>query len=285
MNAAAGDARPLTGRRVLVTRPRTQADALVQQLDAAGATVIVAPTIQVVPPVDRGPLLRAAADLSRFDWIVFASANAVDAFVTAAAEATPPARGHGRSDVRWPGTLRIAAVGSRTAERLESYGLQTTVIPAEFRGEALVDALGAHGPLSGSRVLLPRSEIGRDTIRDGLRLAGAIVTDVIAYRTIAEALDTNSLDVRQMLANGELDAVTFTSGSAVRQFVQLYGPDVVRLLSHTVVAVIGPVTAEAARELEITVRVQPETYTTDAMIAALEAYFRQELSRTKSAQG
>ena len=277
MNAAADDPRPLAGRRVLVTRPRAQAASLIQQLDAAGAIAIIASTIRVVPPEDRAPLLRAAADMSRFDWVVFSSANAVDAFVAAAADATGPAPAR----LQWPDSLKAAAVGSRTAERLRFHGLEVAVVPAEFRGEALIEALAAHGPLSGTRVLLPRSEIGRDTIVLGLRAAGAIVTDVIAYRTIAESPDSNSPDVPGMLANGELDVVTFTSGSAVRQFVQLYGPRVVALLGRAVVAVIGPVTAAAARELAIRVQVQPETYTAAALVAALEDYFRGEVSRTK----
>jgi uroporphyrinogen III methyltransferase / synthase len=285
VSTAAGDARPLAGRGVLVTRPRAQADALVQHLKAVGATVIVASTIRVVPPEDRTPLVRAAADISQFDWIVFASANAVDAFVSAAAEVTERATVHAPGGVQWPPLLKTAVVGSATAERLRSHGIEATVIPSEFRAEALVEALAAHGPLSSTRVLVPRSEIGRDTIVLGLRAAGAVVTDVIAYRTIAELPEGNSPDVPRMLANRELDAVTFTSGSAVRHFVQAYGPHSVELLGHTVVAVMGPVTAEAARELGISVDVQPETYTAAAMVAALEAYFGGEMLRIESPQG
>ena len=273
MTPAAGDARPLAGRRVLVTRPRTQADVLVQQLDAAGATVVIAPTIQIVPPDDPGPLLKAAAGLSQFDWIVFASANAVDAFVKAATKTTD-APGTSPRRLRLPGPLKIAAVGSRTEERLRSHGLVVTVVPAEFKAEALVDALTAQAPLADARVLLPRSEIGRDTIAEGLRAAGAIVTDVIAYRTIAETTDAATPDVRGMLMRGDIDAVTFTSGSAVRHFVQVHGPETAELLRSTSVAVIGPVTADTARELGIPVHVQPATYTTADMVGALEDYFR-----------
>jgi uroporphyrinogen III methyltransferase/synthase len=244
---------------VLVTRPRAQADALVDQLEAAGATAVIAPAIQIAPPEDSGPLLKAAAEASQFDWIVFASANAVDAFVGAATVS------------RWP---NIAAVGTRTAERIREHGLDATVVPSEFRAEALVESLAARTPLAGTRVLLPRSDIGRDAMADGLRAAGACVTDVVAYRTIAESPAEDSPDVMRMLVDRELDAVTFTSGSAVRHFVQRYGPDSVPLLGNTVVAVIGPVTADAARELSVPVHVQPATYTTADMVAALEAHFR-----------
>ena len=258
MTTATGDARPLAGRRVLVTRPRAPADPLVRRLEAGGATVVIAPTIQIVAPDDCGPLLSAAANASQFDWIVFASANAVDAFVSVATLSGLP---------------QFAAVGSRTAERLRDHGLNATVVPSEFRAEALVEALAARAPLAGTRVLLPRSDIGRDAIADGLRAAGASVTDVVAYRTIPESTDAGSPDVMQMLADRELDAVTFTSGSAVRHFVQRYGPDSVARLGNTVVAVIGPVTAEAALQLGVPVHVQPATYTIPDMVAALVEHF------------
>jgi uroporphyrinogen III methyltransferase/synthase len=142
----------------------------------------------------------------------------------------------------------------------------------EFTAEALVGALTARVTLTGARVLLPRSEIGREVIRDGLRAAGAVVTEVIAYRTVAEAGD-DAAPVQKLLTRGGLDAVTFTSGSAVGNFVHLHGPRGVELLRNTVVAVIGPVTADAARGLGIAVQVQPVTYTTAAMVAALAEYF------------
>ena len=261
MNGAAGDAQPLAGRRVLVTRPRSQAERLVQELETAGAEVILAPTIQIVAPDDRGPLLEAISQLPQFDWIIFASVNAVDAFMDAGVEAG--------STHNLP---LVAAVGARTAERLQGFGVEVSLVPTEFRAEAVVEAMKARGPLDGVRVLLPRSDIGRDTIADGLRAAGAIVTDVVAYRTVAESTD-RATDVRGMLQAQRLDAITFTSGSAVRSFIQMYGPDIHRLLGDTVVAVVGPVTAAAARELGFAVHVQPETYTTGAMVDALARYF------------
>jgi uroporphyrinogen III methyltransferase/synthase len=253
-------ARPLAGRRVLVTRPRAQADVLVQQLEAAGALVVVAPTVTIVPPADSGPLLNAAARAGEYDWIVFASANAVDALLGALGDRA--------------GQLRnVAAVGSRTAERLEASAITPAVVPDEFTAEALVKALAAHSSLKEARVLLPRSEIGRDTIAEGLRAAGAHVTDVVAYRTVAEMPAGDAADVNGLLSRHELDAVTFTSGSAVRNFVQLHGAETVDLLRRVVVAVIGPVTAGVARELKIEVHVQPSTYTTAAMVEALAEYF------------
>jgi uroporphyrinogen III methyltransferase/synthase len=246
---------------------------LVQQLENAGATVIIAPTIEIVPPDDRTPLLKAVRDLASFDWVVFGSANAVEAFVRAATDATADDIPKAQLPIRMPPTLKVAAVGSRTAERLQSHGIDVTLVPDEFRAEALVRALTAQGPIEGVRVLLPRSEIGRDTLANGLRSAGALVTDVVAYRTVRAVPASGTPDVRGMLVNGDIDAVMFTSGSAIRQFVQIYGSDHADLFRRTRVAVIGPVTAAVAGELGVPVHIQPAAYTTADMVAALAAHF------------
>ena len=252
--------RPLGGRRVLVTRPRTESDILVRELEAAGAIVVMAPTIRIIPPDDRGPLDKAATEVDRFDWIVFASANAVDAFMNALGD-------------RKRTLPKIAAVGRRTAERLSESEVSVDVVPGEFTAEALVAELIADPTIRGARVLLPRSDIGRQTLADGLRAGGAQVTEVIAYRTVSESSEAEP-DVLRMLEGGGLDAVTFTSGSAIRSFVQIHGTKGADLLHHTVVAVIGPVTADVAHELDIPVHVQPTTYSTSEMVEALGEYFR-----------
>ena len=284
MTGVTGDARPLEGRCVLVTRPRAQAAELIALLESTGARVVVAPTVRIAPPTDPAPLQRAAADLAQFDWIVFSSANGVDALFdavprTEAIPAADAAPGVGRTlsgprDRLPTETLpRIAAVGSRTAERLRARGLDVAVTPDEFTAEGMVNALTSRANVAGARVLLPRSEIGREVIAEGLRAAGAVVTDVIAYRTLAEHGGDEAAAVRRLLADGGLDAVTFTSGSAVQHFVQMYGSDVAERLHDAIVAVIGPVTADAARQLGFAVRVQPSTYTAAAMVEALARYF------------
>jgi uroporphyrinogen III methyltransferase / synthase len=261
VNGQAGDARPLAGRRVLVTRPRAQAGALVDLLEAAGATAILAPAIRIAAPADPAPLHQAASNVAQYDWIVFASVNAVDALLAA----TAPAGG--------AALPAVAAVGRKTADHLHARGVKVAVVPDEFTAEALVKALTSHASLHGTRVLLPKSEIGRTSIAEGLRTAGAIVTEVIAYRPVAEAQGRDTPDVRRLLEDRQLDAVTFTSGSAAINFVQIHGAGTVDLLRRTVVAAIGPVTADAVRELGIEVQVQPAIYTAAAMVEALADYF------------
>jgi len=260
------DARPLFGKRVLVTRPRDQAAEMVDLLAIMGADTIEAPMIRIMPPEDLGPLRSAAADVSAFDWIVFTSANAVESFMTALLD--------GDRDVRSLAGPRLCTVGTGTAERLARYGIKADLIPEEFRGEAVVDALASHGSLDGVRVLVPRADIGRDVIIEGLRHAGATVTDVVAYRTVLEdAQQDDGPDVYRMLLDQAIDVVTFTSPSAVRNFASIYGKEqTIDLLSRTIVAAIGPVTAEAATQLGLTVTIQPGTSTIPALVDSIAAY-------------
>ena len=261
------DARPLSGRRVLVTRPREQSGELIARLASYGAEAIEAPVIRIAPPDDRGPLLAAARAPDAFDWIVFTSVNAVEAFMTALLE--------GDRDVRSLKGPRLCTVGPGTADRLAQYGIKVDLVPAEFRADAVVEAMARTGPLEGLRVLLPRADIGREVIAQELRHGGAIITDVVAYRTTAEeTLPESDPDVYGLLLDGRIDVVTFTSASAVRSFSRIYGPEqAADLLKSTVVAVIGPTTAEAARQLGIPVTVQPSTYTIASLVDAIAAHY------------
>jgi uroporphyrinogen III methyltransferase/synthase len=257
------DARPLFGLRVLVTRAREQATELADLLTNLGADPVIAPMIKVLPPDDRGPLLEAAAAADRFDWIVFTSANAVDALMQAIVETG--------GDVRSLKGPLLCAVGSATADQLARYGIKVDLVPSEYRAEALVAALAARGSLDAVRVLLPRADIGREVVADSLRKGGATVTEVIAYRTVLdESQSDDGPDVYRMLLEGKLQVVTFTSASAVKNFVQIYGADqAADLLSRTCVATIGPVTTEAAERLGIKVTVQASPYTVPALVEAI----------------
>ncbi len=260
------DARPLSGVRVLVTRPRDQAAEFVDRLAALGADTIESPTIRILPPEDPDPLRRAAASANGFDWIVFTSANAVDAVMAALS--------HGGKDVRTLHGPQLCAVGSATADRLARHGIRADLVPNEFRAEALVDAITAHGHLAGARVLLPRADIGREVIAEGLRSVGAVVTEAVAYRTVLQDADADGgPDVYRLLLDGQIDVVTFTSASSVRNFVQIYGAEqAVDLLDRATVATIGPATSAAAAQLGITVSIQPTTYTIPAFVDAIVAY-------------
>jgi uroporphyrinogen III methyltransferase/synthase len=261
------DDRPLFGRRIVVTRSREQAGELIDLLEERGADAIPAPTIRIAAPEDSSPLEQAIAGVSSFDWIIFASGNAVDSFM---------ARLTAAADVRELKGVKICTVGPSTASRLLRYGIRADLMPAEYRAEALMDALRTAGPLRGKRVLLPRADIGRDVLAEGLREAGAEVTEVVAYRTtLAQGDRAGDRDIYRMLLDGQIDAVTFTSASTVRNFALIHGQEqAADLLRGTAVASIGPVTAEAAEQLGIATTVMPRRYTIPDLVDALVEHFR-----------
>jgi uroporphyrinogen III methyltransferase/synthase len=147
--------------------------------------------------------------------------------------------------------------------------------PPEYRADAVLDAMRAFGDLGGARVLLPRADIGREVIGEELRGAGADVLEVIAYRTIAAQADREGdTDVYRLLLDRQIDAVTFTSASTVRNFAEMLGRDQSADLLHgTAVACIGPVTAEAAQQLGIATTIMPTKYTIPDLVTALVHYF------------
>lgn len=261
------DSRPLFGKRILVTRPREQAAELVDRLEARGAEAIEAPMIRIVPPDDYGPLDEACARAGRFDWIVFASANAVDAFMRRLL-ATP-------QDLRALKGVRLCAVGPATAERLSRHGLKVDLTPSEYRAEALLLAISQAGDVRGMKILLAHADIGRELLGEELRKQGAEVTEVVAYRTtIVEPDHEGEPDIYRMLMEGRIDVVTFTSASAVRSFVKVLGAEPADdLLRMTIVASIGPVTAEAAAQCNIQTTIMPTTYTVPALVDAITEYF------------
>jgi uroporphyrinogen III methyltransferase/synthase len=155
--------------------------------------------------------------------------------------------------------------------------LKVDLTPAEFRAEAVVEAISEAVEVKGLHVLLPRADVGREIIAEELRERGADVTEVVAYRTVAEPEPEGELDVYRMLLERRIDVVTFTSPSAVRSFVQMLGAEPASDLLHaTVVACIGPVTADAAVRFNIETKVIPTQYTVPALVDAIVEYFRKE---------
>ena len=257
------EARPLFGKRIVVTRAREQAGELAEALEELGAEVVALPAIRVVPPDDSTALDQACATAELFDWLVFTSANGVNHFLR---------RFLSRRDIRDLKGPRICTVGPSTAVALAAYGLHVDLTPSEYRSEGIVNALVKHGSLAGLRFLLPRSEIARELLVDELRGAGAEVADVAAYTTLAAA--EGAEDIYRMLLDRRIDAVTFTSASTVRNFVQIIGTEqAADLLKDTTIAAIGPVTAEAAAQFGLTASVVPDQYTIPALVEALVARF------------
>ena len=255
---------PLLGRKILITRPRPQAQAFSQLLRSLGAEPIEFPTIQIVPPPSWEPLDRAIAALSTYQWIIFTSANGVQQFLARLSF-------HGQS----PQVLRnfhLCAIGPATAAALTGAGLQVELVPEEYRAEAICTALRQKTDLSQTRILLPRAMEARAVLVERLREAGATVDVVPAYRSIKPSVDTGS--IKQMLRAGEIAVITFTSSSTVRNFVSLFSEeDLSTLLQGVRTASIGPITTETMRQMGIEPDIVAREYTIPALAQAIVDYF------------
>ncbi|MDD4168718.1 MAG: uroporphyrinogen-III C-methyltransferase [Desulfotomaculaceae bacterium] len=252
------DNKPLFGKRILVTRAREQAGALSEKIEALGGEALEFPAIVIAEPEDYTPLDRALKSLSGFDWIIFTSVNGVAAFFQRL-------RRH-RIDIRKLYRAKLCAIGPKTREALENYGLMVEYVPGEYRAEEI--AAGLVGKLKpGERVLLPRAAGSRPVLPETLRKMGAAVTEVAAYRTLPAGGDGSA--VKELLGRGAIDLITFTSSSTVRNFVGLLGDDAGALPEKVAVACIGPVTAATARELGVKVDVVATEYTIDGLVTAI----------------
>ncbi|MBI2832992.1 MAG: uroporphyrinogen-III C-methyltransferase [Acidobacteria bacterium] len=261
------DSRPLFGRRIVVTRSREQAEELIEMLEELGAQAIETPAIRILPPENLEAVDRAIAEADTFDWIIFTSANGVDFFMRRLLD-----RG---GDVRDLRGVKLCTIGPSTAERLLEHGIRVDVMPSEYRAEAVVDVLREREDLQGKRILLPRADIAREVLAEQLRAAGAEVVEVAAYRTVPERGDRQADDdIYRMLLERQIDVVTFTSASTVRNFVKMLGEDpAADLLATTTIASIGPVTAEAAQQLGIHTTIMPAQYTVAALVQAIVDHF------------
>ena len=260
---AVAAAQPLRGRVVVVTRPRAQARAFAGLLEAAGARVLLVPTIAIEPPASWEPLDRALERLDDYRWAVFTSVNGVEMTRRRLAET-----GRGAEALRG---RRLAAIGPATADALHAMGLEAEVVPEEYVAEALAGRLRAL-IRPGERVLLARAAEARDVLVTLLKAAGALVDEVPAYRTRPAAEDAGEL--RGALGQGMVDVVTFTSSSTVRHFAALFpGEDLPRLLRGVAVACIGPVTRATAEALGLETRIVPREYTIPALAQAIADHF------------
>jgi hydroxymethylbilane synthase len=243
---------PLLGQRVVVTRAREQAGDLSTKLRARGAEVVELPTIEIQAPADPAPLDRAIAALSMFDWIVFTSANGVRAFAMRGGHQMPGLR------------ASICAIGPATRQAVEELGLRVSLVPEEYVAESLVAAF-AEIDLRGKRILLPRAAVARDVVPDQLRLLGAEVEVVEAYRTVVPA-SAGARAAELFLEGARPDWITFTSSSTVKNFVAAAPA---AALHGVRVASIGPVTSATARKLGIAVNAEAATFTTDGVVEAI----------------
>src|SRR5712691_1988786 len=301
---------PLEGKRILVTRTREQAGALSERLQAVGAIPVEFPVIRIMPPQDWEPLdsalgklfLADAKNLPYYAWLIFTSANGVNIFC----ERLLSLGFHTENMLG----VRVAAIGPATAAALAHYDITADLVPSEYIAEsvaaALIEDTQRRGEsLEGKRILLPRAAEARQVLVTELEQAGAIVDEVAAYTTVAVAGDDEQgREVLHLLQNGQIDIITFTSSSTVRNFMQWLtscvgesgrepgeesGIPVSQTGSHYIssdirnvvaslvdaryrnlkIACIGPITSQTARELGLKVDIEAREFTIDGLVEAI----------------
>jgi uroporphyrinogen III methyltransferase/synthase len=252
--------RPLFGKRILVTRSRDQASQLVDRLAALGADPIEFPTIRIEPLADTAALDGALGTHANRSWVLFTSANGVRAAFTRLAA-------HGR-DARAFSTTRVGAIGGATAACLLEHGIRADFVPGAFTSEAIANDLA---PLlsPADDVLLLRADIAPPTLSQRLATTGARLSNVVAYHTRPDRSRRDEL--AGLLDRGEIDVVTFTSASTVRNLLDALEPDL-GLPDHVTVACIGPVTASAARERGLRVDAVATNHTIGGLVEAITAH-------------
>jgi uroporphyrinogen III methyltransferase/synthase len=250
---------PLFGRRIAVTRSRHQAGDLVVRLCALGADAFELPTIRIEPAPDKRTFYESVAYSHGYDWIVFTSTNAVDAFFSAFFEIF--------RDARELGSARIAAVGPETAARIRSFHLQVDVQPEKFVATELLKALQKETSVENLKFLLPRADGAPELLAAELSRLGAIVDDIPAYRTVPETEDVAG-GIRRFREEGA-DMVTFTSSSTAENFhaLGLPSPDGLRHAS------IGPVTSGTMRKLGMAVDVEARKHDIPGLVAGIVKFF------------
>lgn len=244
--------------KVLITRPRTQADEFAEKLCSAGFEPIFFPVIEIQPIGNNVALERALEKLNCYEWVVFTSVNAVDVVF---GRLSPSLFGRG---ARGEG-VRVAAIGPKTAEALRRRGVEPDFVPEEYVAEAILPGLG---DLQGKWVLLPRAEIARQMLPEAIANAGGIAHEIIVYQTLPAQADEDGLSA---LKSG-VDVITFTSASTVENFFAISkqnGLNPLNLPNNPLFACIGPITEQAAKEEGLVKLVVAKEYTTEGLIEAI----------------
>jgi uroporphyrinogen III methyltransferase/synthase len=255
--------RPLLGKRIVVTRARAQASDLVQRLTRLGAECVECPTIEVVPPDSWQALDRALEALDTYQWLVFTSVNGVQCFFDRLF--------NNGLDTRALGHIKTAAIGPVTARRMRHFGLNTDIMPQNYRAESVVEAFSKQ-KIQGAKVLLPRAKEARPVLPLELERMGANVDAVTVYKTIQNS--EGSQELIEQLHSGRIDMVTFTSSSTARNFKALL-PDESsdKLMAPVTIASIGPITAETAEALGLKADIVANEYTIDGLCNAIVDHY------------
>ena len=253
--------KPLFGKKILVTRARSQASKLTAALEELGAECIEAPAIKIVPPADDYEALdKAIGQLDKYNWLIFTSTNGVEHFWHRLVA--------GGKDARVLYKARICAIGAATAQALASHGITADVVPERYQAEGIIEALD-NELIAGTKILIPRAAEARALLPEALTKAGAQVDVVVAYETVMG--DAEAVEIRNSLAKGEIDVVTFTSSSTVENLLKILKEP--ELLKEAQLAAIGPITAETMQKNGLTADIVAAEYTIEGLVQSIKEAF------------
>ena len=266
------ETKPLFGQRVLVTREHAGG---FESLEDLGAEVLQFSTIEIVPPQTWDDLDRTIGRIHDYDWLIFTSSNGVKYFFSRLFE-----KG---IDIRDLKGIKICAIGTKTREAVNRYGITVDMVPDEFRAEGLIDAfikdIRNQKPevrnreaqlLKGMKFLLPRAEVAREVFPEKVRELGGIIDVPVAYRTVKPEYHGKRL--KRFLKEGRVTIATFTSAATFTNFREIMGEDADELLKNVAIAAIGPITAKAVEKAGLKVHIMPEEATIEAMVEAIKGW-------------
>jgi len=258
-------AKTLAGKRVVVTRAAEQSESLVAALRELGALPICLPLVAFAPPNDPAAMDEAIRQLGKFDWVFLTSQNALRALQQRCAHLN-------LSLARALVGVQIAAVGPATAEASQEAGLRVAYVAVTHQGISLAAELSSK--VRGKKILLPRSDRAGHDIVDMLKGSGAIVTEVVAYKTVLPS--EKEMHQHEAMMQHGADAVLFFSPSAVHHLLALQGrAKFLALSQQALFAAIGPITEKALREAGVQRLVRARDTTVAAAIEALSEFYSQ----------
>jgi uroporphyrinogen III methyltransferase/synthase len=252
--------KPLFGQKIGITRPAGQAEPQIQRAFELGAQPVLMPAIKIEPIDDWIEVDATLQRLDEFNWLIFTSVNGVEAFFDRLWQ-----QGF---DARQLAGLKIATIGTSTAEALAKYHLRAELIPDQFRAEALAKEMAPH--VAGQNVLWARASRGREVLPQELTKAGATVTELVVYQNLdAESFSDDALNA---LENSQLDWIGLSSPSIARRIADLLPETARGQLGKTLrIASISPVTSTAAKDAGLPIHAEATTYTWDGIFEAIES--------------
>lgn len=255
--------RPLLGKKIVITRARAQASELVERLSDLGAECIEYPTIKIIPPKDTAPLAKAIDNIKEYSWLIFTSVNGVKHFFEVLFK-----KG---LDTRVLGHIKTAVIGPATKDELKKYGINSDIMPKNYRAESVVEAF-ENIDVKNKKILIPRAMEARAVLPQELKNMGAVVDEITAYETIP--VSDRKEELLSDFSAGNIDLVTFTSSSTVKNFKSIFtDKEFEQIAGKFKTASIGPITGQTAEELGIIPDINANEYTIDGLIdAVLDLY-------------